>query len=225
MDGTAELLGRAEQRADRLGVRLRTRQAEFPGQLAELGSADLIWSGQAVHHVGDQQGALDQLAALLEPGGVLAVVEGGLPARTLPRDLGFGRPGLQERLDAAQAERFGRMRAELPGAVRLAEDWPAMLRAAGLTEAGSRTFLVELPAPLSDGPRRWVRGSLRRQREMLARASEWSKDLDWPERWITEDLATLDRLLDPADPAGVDRRTDLFLLTAKTLHYARRAVA
>jgi hypothetical protein len=37
-----------------------------------------------------------------------------------------------------------------------------------------------------------------------------------------EDVTTLDRLLDPADLAGVDQRADLFLLTAKTVYFGRR---
>ncbi|MFI0462542.1 class I SAM-dependent methyltransferase [Saccharopolyspora sp. 5N102] len=210
VDGTPELLARAEQRAERLGVKLRTQVAEFPAGLAGLEPADVVWSGQVVHHVGDQQGALDQLAGLLTPGGVLAIVEGGLPERWLPRDLGFGRPGLQTRLDAAMADLFGQMRSELPGSVRVLEDWPGMLRAAGLTDARSRTFLVDHSAPLADGPRRFVRRLLERQRGNLAEVLD------------SEDLATLDRLLDPADPAGIDRRQDLFLLTAKTVHFGRR---
>ncbi|MGX8907314.1 class I SAM-dependent methyltransferase [Streptomyces netropsis] len=210
VDGSPELLARARERAERLGVELRTQVAEFPEGLADVGTADLVWSGQVVHHVGDQQGALDRLAGLLEPGGVLAVVEGGLPTRQLPRDLGFGRPGLQSRLDVKMAERFNRMRDELPGSVTVVEDWPGMLRAAGLTGVRSRTFLVDHPAPLADGPRKSVRSMLERQRKMF------------DELLDAEDLATLDRLLDPADPAGVDRREDLFLLTAKTVHFGQR---
>ncbi|QMV21847.1 methyltransferase domain-containing protein [Streptomyces sp. SCUT-3] len=210
VDGSPELLARARERAERLGVRLRTEVAGFPEGLTGLGPADLVWSAQTVHHVGDQQDALDRLAGLLAPGGVLAVVEGGLPARMLPRDPGFGRPGLQERLDAAMADRFDRMRTELPGSVAVVEDWPGMLRAAGLTEVRSRTFLVDLPAPLAEGPRRWVRQWTERQRAVLGEALD------------AGDAATLDRLLDPADPAGIDRRPDLFLLVAKTVHFGRR---
>ncbi|CAM5272559.1 class I SAM-dependent methyltransferase [Streptomyces abikoensis] len=210
VDGSPELLALAEKRASRLGVRLRTQAAEFPAGLAGLGTADLVWSGQVVHHVGDQQDALDRLAGLLAPGGVLAVVEGGLPARCLPRDPGFGRPDLHSRLDAAMAARFTRMREELPGTVAVTEDWPAMLRAAGLTEVRSRTFLVDRPAPLDEGTRQFVRQLLERQRRISAEVLD------------AEDAATLDRLLDPADPAGVDRRPDLFLLVAKTVHFGRR---
>ncbi|MEV5536340.1 methyltransferase domain-containing protein [Saccharopolyspora shandongensis] len=210
VDGTPELLARAEERAERLGVEVRTKAAEFPAGLAGLEPADLVWSGQVVHHVGDQQGALDLLAGLLAPGGALTIVEGGLPERWLPRDLGFGRPGLQIRLDAAMADRFGRMRDELPGSVRVLEDWPGMLRAAGLADARSKTFLVDHPAPLADGPREFVRRQLERQRKGLADVLD------------AEDLATLDRLLDPADPAGIDHRQDLFLLAAKTVHFGRK---
>ncbi|MGW1679281.1 class I SAM-dependent methyltransferase [Saccharopolyspora sp. NPDC002376] len=210
VDGTPELLARAEQRAKLLGVELRTREAEFPTGLDELEAADLIWSAQAVHHVGDQQDALNRMARLLTTDGVLAVVEGGLPTRWLPNDLGFGRPGLQARIDAAMSERFNQMRAELPGSVAAVETWADMLRTAGLVETRSKTFLVDRPAPLDDDTRRWVRGTVERYRHGL------EGQLD------AEDLATLDRLLDPTDPAGIDRRSDLFLLTAKTVHFGRK---
>ncbi|GHF67465.1 SAM-dependent methyltransferase [Streptomyces mashuensis] len=210
VDGEPELLARAEARARRLGVRLRTRTAGFPEDLGGLGEADLVWAANVVHHLGDQQGGLKRLAGLVAPGGVLAVTEGGLPVRFLPRDAGTGRPGLQERLDAARAERFERMRAELPGTVAAVEDWPAMLRAAGLTDAHSASFLVDHPAPLAEGPRASVRRMLERYRTVL----DGLLDQD--------DLAALDRLLDPDSPEGVDRRPDLFLLTARTVHFARR---
>jgi SAM-dependent methyltransferase len=210
VDGSPELLERAEKRAARLGVPLRTRLAAFPEGLADLGRADLVWSGQVVHHVADQQDALTRLAGLLEPGGVLAVVEGELPARSLPRDLGFGRPGLQARLDAAREDSFNRMREELPGSVAVVEDWAAMLRAAGLVSVRSKSFLVDHPAPLGEGPRASVTRYLQHRRTKLADVLD------------AEDLATLDRLLDPTDPAGVAHRPDLFLLTAKTVHFGRR---
>ncbi|WP_280336788.1 class I SAM-dependent methyltransferase [Nocardia wallacei] len=209
VDGTPELLARAEQRARDLGVRVQTRVAQFPQGLSGLPDADLVWSANVVHHVGDQLDALTRMAGLLRPDGVLAIAEGGLSARWLPRDIGFGRPGLQVRLDAAMAERFDRMRAELPGAVAVTEDWPALLRAAGLVDAHSRSFLVDHPAPLAPGPRRSVRQWLERYRGM-------QDDLD------PDDRATLDRLLDPTDPQGIDQRPDAFLLTARTVHYARR---
>jgi ubiquinone/menaquinone biosynthesis C-methylase UbiE len=214
VDGTPEVLVRAEERAKRLGVRLQTQLAEFPGGLAELPPAELIWSAQVVHHVGDQQDALNQLARLLAPGGVLAVVEGGLPARWLPRELGFGRPGLHARLDAAMEDRFSRMRAELPGSVAVVEDWASMLRAAGLTEARSKTFLVDHPAPLADGLRQSVRGSLERHRTMLGERLDtetwprWTGCSTGPTRRVSTGVRTCSCSLPRPCTSGGDLSTD-----------------
>jgi SAM-dependent methyltransferase len=210
VDGTPELLARARDRAARLKVadRVRTHLAELPDGLAEVGEAELIWSSRAVHHLGDQQGAVDRLAAALRPGGVLALAEGGLPLRALPRDIGIGRPGLQTRLDAVQEEAYAEMRAGLPDAKETVEDWPAMLAAAGLTGARSRTFLTDLPAPLDAPARRLLHAD-------LTRLSEGPAD-----RLDATDRATLDRLLDPDDEAGVLRRPDVFWLSAQTVHAA-----
>ncbi|MFI1334921.1 class I SAM-dependent methyltransferase [Streptomyces sp. NPDC020845] len=210
VDGSPELLARARDRAARLGVadRVRTHLAELPEGLAEVGEAELIWSSKAVHHLGDQQGALDRLAAALRPGGVLAVAEGGLSLRALPRDIGIGRPGLLTRLDALQEEAFAEMRTGLPDAKETTEDWPAMLAAAGLTGARSRSFLIDLPAPLDAPARRLLHADLTRLSDHLA------------DRLDATDRATLDRLLDPDDEAGVLRRPDVFWLSAQTVHAA-----
>ena len=49
-------------------------------ELAEA-AYDLVWVGSVVHHLPDQQSGVDRLAALLRPGGRLALGEGGLPLR------------------------------------------------------------------------------------------------------------------------------------------------
>ncbi|MBB2915508.1 SAM-dependent methyltransferase [Streptosporangium becharense] len=215
VDGTPGLLDRTLARAERLGLggRVAVRHANLPEDLdggdwhgeGGLGPADLIWSSKTVHHLGDQQEALNDLAGLLRPGGLLAVAEGGLPMRFLPRDIGVGRPGLQARLDAAQEHWFEIMRAELPGSVTVVEDWPAMLGRAGLTGVGSFTPLLDLPAPLGETARAFLHAHLTRLR---GAASEL---LD------AEDLETLDVLLDPGAPEGILRRPDAFLLSATTV--------
>nr|WP_280696604.1 methyltransferase [Kitasatospora sp. GP82]MDH6124629.1 SAM-dependent methyltransferase [Kitasatospora sp. GP82] len=220
VDGAPGLLGRALARADRLGLggRVAVRHAELPEGLdggdehggGGPGTADLVWSSKAVHHLGDQQGALDALAGVLRPGGLLAVAEGGLPMRFLPRDIGIGRPGLQARLDAAQEHWFEIMRAELPGSTAVVEDWPAMLSRAGLTSVGSFTLLLDLPAPLGETARAFLHAHLTRLREAM------SESLD------AADRKTLDVLLDLGAPEGILRRPDAFLLSATTVFTGMR---
>ncbi|MFE6228386.1 class I SAM-dependent methyltransferase [Streptomyces sp. NPDC057854] len=212
VDGTPELLERARARAEDhgLGGRVATLRAELPEETGALGEADLVWAGNSLHHLGDQRAAIADFAKLLRPGGLIALVEGGLPLRHLPRDIGIGRPGLEARLDAEHADWFARMRAELPGAVREPDDWRALFTAAGLTPAGTRTFLVDVPAPVPQVVRELAVRHFERLREGMG------------EHLGAEDRAVLDRLLDPADEQSLHRRTDLFHLTAHTVHTARK---
>lgn len=209
VDGAEPLLAEARARAARLGVadRFSTVEAELQDGIADVEyPADLVWASRSLHHVGDQRAALAGFVRGLAPGGTLALLEGGLPTRFLPRDIGIGRPGLQARVDAVHDEWFTRMREELPGAVSETEDWPALLTAVGLRHTATRTFLVDLPAPLPDEARAFAVASLTRRREGLA------------EGLTAQDIATLDRLLDPDDKASVHHRTDTFVLTAMTMH-------
>ncbi|GGQ92466.1 class I SAM-dependent methyltransferase [Streptomyces pilosus] len=215
VDGSEPLLQRARARAERQGVadRFGTVAGELPDALGDLDyPADLLWASRSVHHLGDQRAALAACAERLAPGGTLAVMEGGLPARFLPRDIGFGRPGLQARIDAVEQDRFSRMRAELPGSVAVVEDWPALLTAAGLRHTRSRTFLLDLPAPATERARAYVAAALTHTRDVLG------GELD------AGDRATLDRLLDPDDGASVHHRPDVFVLAAHTVHSAVRPV-
>ncbi|HEX2312292.1 MAG TPA: methyltransferase domain-containing protein [Thermomonospora sp.] len=211
VDQAEGLLERARAYAAEHGVaeRVVTRRADLPGDIDALGEADLIWSRNTVHHLGDQQGALHSLGALLRPGGLLAVAEGGLPPRFLPRDIGLGRPGLQARLDVALEEVFTAMRADLPGTTSVVEDWPAMLAQSGLVPTGTRSFLVDIPAPLDVSARRYLHGHLVRLRDKVA------------DRLPEEDLRTLDYLVKEDDERGVLWRPDVFYLAATTIHTAR----
>jgi SAM-dependent methyltransferase len=212
VDGSPELLGRARERAAEQGIdtaRFTTLTAELPAGFDTLGRADLIWTSRALHHLGDQQHALDRLAGTLNDGGLLAVAEGGLPPRFLPRNFQPGRPGFQARLDALVEDWFVRMRAELPEEKETVEDWPAMLERAGLTPSGSRTFLTEHQAPLNEPARDYLHTYLTRI------ADRYADGLN------EEDLRTLKALLDDDAPTGIRRRPDAFYLSATTVHTAR----
>ncbi|WP_411110447.1 class I SAM-dependent methyltransferase [Streptomyces sp. c-19] len=211
VDRSPALLGRALVRAAESGLsgRVTTVRAERPDEFGRLGPADLIWTGNVCRHLGDQQQALRSLASALRPGGMLAVAERGLPPRFLPRDIGIGRPGLQARLDAALEARFAATRARLPGSTSVVEDWPCLLASAGLVPAGTRTFLVDFPAPLDLPPRRHLHARLRRALEELG------------ERLDLVDRLTLEQLVDGDACTGVLWRPDVFYLTAVTVHTAR----
>ncbi|MBO1331045.1 trans-aconitate 2-methyltransferase [Streptomyces sp. VRA16 Mangrove soil] len=212
-DPEEALLARATQQFAAAGIadRTSTLRVELPDSIDELPHADLIWAARSLHHVGDQRAAIAALASRLNPGGTLALVEGGLPLRSLPRDFGFGRPGLETRADAIEDTWFDEMRRSLPGAKQDTEDWTALLTDAGLTGARSRTFLLDLPAPLPAAGREMLVDMWERRR------SVFEESLD------AEDVATLDRLLDPQDPQGLHRREDVFLLVAHTVHVAVKA--
>ncbi len=211
VDQAPGLLERARNRAAEqyLTGRLVTRHADLPDEFDALGPADLIWTSHVVHHLGDQQAALNALATTLRPGGLLAVVERGLPPRFLPRDIGIGRPGLQARLDAAIEDAFAAMRTELPGSTRVVEDWPALLARAGLVPTGTATFLTDLPAPLGSSAREYLHTHLTRLRDQIG------------DRLDHEDRITLERLVDGDADTGIRWRPDAFYLTATTVHTAR----
>lgn len=155
VDGSEPLLERARARAERIGAadRFATLTGDMPGVLAELDyPADLLWASRSIHHLGDQGAALAACVERLAPGGTLAVMEGGLSSRFLPRDIGIGRPGLQARIDAVEADRFTRMREELPGSVAVVEDWPALLTAAACTTPARAPSSSTSPPPFPTVP-------------------------------------------------------------------------
>jgi SAM-dependent methyltransferase len=189
------------------GVRVDAADDGLPGVLP---AADLVWVSRVVHHLPDQQKAIDRLARVLAPGGWLALAEGGLASRCLPWDLGVGEPGLGSRLTAARDVWFERMRAEMAGAVRLPIGWTKALGVAGLVETSSFSYVIDHPAPASEAVRESV--------------VDW---LTWMSGVGEDDLSesdrhTVQRLLDPDDEAFAGARDDVFLLGASTVHLGRR---
>lgn len=218
VDGEPALLAETRRRAVAAGCGdgLETVRADLADDIPVApGSADLIWASAVLHHLPDQQAALDDLVTRLAPGGRLALAEGGLRGRSLPWDLGVGEPGLEMRLDAAGERWFARMRRDMQGSVGMPYGWPRALRLAGLSDVTSRSFLLDLPAPL--GPReaehvaRRLRGYLERE-SLAALIGE-------------DDRKVLGRLTDPEDPVNHGSAEDMFLLAAYTVHVGRQPAA
>jgi SAM-dependent methyltransferase len=206
-DGAAPLLAMAKARASQLGLggRVTTREVSLPDGLHDLPQADIVWVSNVVHHLPDAAGALRALGALVRPGGVLAVREGGLPIRFLPEGAA---PGLLPRLEAVWEDTADGA-AHPEGIVLNRSSWPTLLREAGLHQVGSRSFLLDLAAPVSSEVRQWLCLRLERLRGAVG------------DRMSAADSATLSRLLDPEAPDGVLRRSDVHLLTATTVHIAK----
>ncbi|HWD03639.1 MAG TPA: methyltransferase domain-containing protein, partial [Amycolatopsis sp.] len=186
------------------------------GDLADAGlpetvpAADLVWAARVVHHLPDQQAAVDTLARAAKPGGLVALAEGGLDFRCLPWDLGIGRPGLEDRLLAAQAEWFIGMREGIEGSVAMPYGWSTALERAGLTDVDSFGALVHHPSP---GPTMLAEYVLHR----VGRIFEFGA-----EHLTPDDRETLTTLLDQHSPHHLATRRDLYLTGSKTVHCGRR---
>lgn len=212
VDREPVLLRRVRERAEAagLGDRVLTVRAgidELPEALPE--PVALVWAGHVVHHVGDQVAGLRRLAAALAPGGTLAVAEGAPPPKRLPWDVGIGRPGIEQRLEAAVGDWFASMRAGLPGSVRDGRGWPALLRDAGLVDVTARGWLLHLPAPLSASMRGVVLHALGGRVERVG------------ESLAEDDVATWERLLDEDGPDWLGHRDDIELVAVEIVHLGR----
>jgi SAM-dependent methyltransferase len=208
VDGSALMLEHATARAERLGLapRVETRRVDLPAGLETLGRADVIWASMVIHHLGDEVDALRRIRGLLEPGGLLAVLERAGPMRLVPEGEDLGRPGIWDRLDAAWAEWFADMRAGLPGATPSA-GYAEMIAAAGFELVVDQVLTLELDAPWDERTRRFARQHLVRmqaQFEGLADAA---------------DLQALDTLID--EHTGLLARDDGRLRATRHLLIAR----
>ncbi|TQM80914.1 methyltransferase family protein [Saccharothrix saharensis] len=222
VDGTPELLDAATTAArsaatygtDTTTATVRVRPvladlaAERPVDLA--GPAQLVWASNVVHHLPDQRAAVLGVIEAVAPGGWLALAEGGLSGRFLPYDLGVGEPGLQDRLSAARAEWFVRMRENTTGSVRLSGGWNLVLSEGGLVDVTAFSYLVDHPAPPKQAVRDWAVNQLMWYEEVAGDALH------------PADRRTVRQLLDPQDPAFLGLRDDVFLLTANTVYVGRK---
>ncbi|QXV59551.1 bifunctional 2-polyprenyl-6-hydroxyphenol methylase/3-demethylubiquinol 3-O-methyltransferase UbiG [Amycolatopsis sp. TNS106] len=216
VDATEQLLAEAHRAVsaaagERAVVETVHADVADDGLPAKLPAADLVWASRVVHHLPDQQSAIDTLARLARPGGLVAISEGGLDFNCLPWELGIGRPGLEERLLAARGEWFAEMRAGIPGSASMPYGWNIALQRAGLADVDSFGVLIHHPAP---GPELL--------REFVIERVTWLTEVAG-DRLGDDDHKTAAALVDPAHPSYLGARGDLFLQGAKTVHCGRRS--
>ncbi|WP_448329940.1 class I SAM-dependent methyltransferase [Streptomyces sp. DSM 41534] len=206
VDRSPELLDHLLAKARDRGVagRVRTVQADLDDAWPDLGAVHLVWASVSLHHLADPDRGLRKIFELLRPGRLLAVIEmAGFP-RFLPDDIGRGRPGLEARCHAARAEAHAE---HLP---HLGADWGPRLSRAGFAVEVERPFTIDLRPPLPEPAARYAHASLQRLRSHVA------------EKLSSDDLATLDHLIDSDGPDSVLRRDDLTVHAERTLWAARR---
>lgn len=207
VDSSAHHLRRLREKAEAHGVgdRVRTVHADLDAAWPELGAPELVWASASMHHMADPARALRKVHELLAPGGLFAVVElAGFP-RFLPEGAPEERPGLEERVHAA-SDRHHAEHVPHRGA-----DWGPMLTGAGFTVEEARTIDVNLDGSRSEAIGRYALHSLQRMRGTVVGTL------------AAEDLAALDRLLDPDGPHSIARRADLAVRTERTVWAARRS--
>jgi SAM-dependent methyltransferase len=210
VDGSTAMLEAATVRAQQRGLapRVDTIQAELPAGFATLGRADVAWASMVLHHIGDETAALAQIRDLLEPGGLLAIVERATPMRVATSGAELGAPGIWERLDTAWDAWFADMRASLPAATVSAE-YPAMLADAGLELVADEVLTLVLDAPLDARTSRFAHRHLTQMRAQLADHAD------------ATDLAALDLLIAEHSDESMLRADDLQLSATRHLYVAR----
>lgn len=146
LDVSDELLGRVRSAADAAGVADLVEahhvdlNDDWPSSIPP--AADLVWAALSLHHLDDPVTALRRAYAALRPGGVLVLTELAGEPRFVPDDLGSGRTGLRDRIQAARAA-HGYARA----------DWPDLLADAGFAPAERQEHELIVDASTADGVR------------------------------------------------------------------------
>ncbi|MFB7251095.1 class I SAM-dependent methyltransferase [Microbacterium sp. NPDC056234] len=200
LDQSPEMLAHLADaaRAAGLGDRVTPVHADAEEDWPEIGAFDLVWASSSLHHMQDPARVLRAARTVLRQGGVIAAVEmDGLP-RFLPTDLGFGRPGLEQRCHEAMDARGWNAH----------PDWGPHLQAAGFVLEDERTFTYRRE-PSSDA-RRYARQIFANVRTHL------TDMLD------SQDLDAIDRLLDGDAHGSLVARDDLVVRSARTVWLGRR---
>jgi SAM-dependent methyltransferase len=183
-------------------------QADLPQAPLAAASFDLVWAVNSVHHLSDPPHAVHALAALLRPGGRLALGQSSLlPEMYFAWDARLERV-THEAVRAYYRDRYHLSEQELTAVRALV----GLLRAASLSDVSVRTVVIERVAPLDPAAHAWLlealfRGTFgERLRPYLAPA----------------DYEELARLCDPAHPQFALRRRDFHFLQTFTLAIGSR---
>lgn len=206
VDVSEQMLIQVRSKALELGLadRISTVQADVQTAWPAIDPVDVVWASNSLHEMADPDQVFAGISAALVPGGILAVAEMDSVPRFLPDDIGLGQPGLESRWRSAVQERQSGTQPQL------GPDWGPHLDRAGFTLIAKREFRIELKAPHPDSVARYAQTYLRRIRPLLE------------QEMISDDLATIDALLDSSGPENLAHRGDLIVRNTRTAWLARR---
>jgi SAM-dependent methyltransferase len=179
-------------------------QADLDDGWPDVGTLDLTWASMSLHHLADPGRVLREVLAASRPGGLIAVAEFPEPLLFLPDDLGIGRPGFEDRVNAA------RNHAHAETMPTLGTAWAPRLADAGWQVVDECDFTIEQNPPRHPKAVHYARG-------WFARLSAGFGD-----RLDADDQATLAALLDEHGPDSLLRRTDLHIRGLRTITLGRR---
>lgn len=203
VDSSPDMLARLRIRAGDRGVtdRVETVVADLDEPWPELGSPDLVWMANSLHHCADPDRVMAQVRAALRPGGLFVVTEMAEPMRYLRDDAPAQAPGLEGRVLAAVGHRARR---EVP---ELGADFGPRFTAAGFDLLDERHFTITATPSAPQG--RYAQIALSRYREWLDGSL------------APDDLRVLDDLLGDG-PEALAHRDDLEVRGGRTGWLLRR---
>jgi len=201
VDLSAEMLHRVRDRAaaGALTGRVSTVQMNLDESWPELGSFDLVWASAALHELSDPARTFGNLFRVLNPGGLITVVEMDAPSRFLEDEIG---DGLEARIHAV-------LREVRPGSNSY-PDWSANLERAGFTSIETTTFSIDLAIDGSGTGGLYAQTYLRRIQPVVA------------PRLSSADRTMLDTLVADSGPLSLRQRDDLHLRAGRTAWAAVR---
>ena len=227
-----------------LGGRVTTEQVDLDSAWPKVANVDLVWVALAMHHMGDPDAVYEKIARTLSPGGLLVVIEMAGWVRYLPEDLGLGAPGLEQRCHTAVASAAWNSYPDWATAIEAAgmgmverrefnyvADGPAVADKQELIAQAALAFLAKVragQAALSESASGSEdltssnhTGSARAFTGTVPSDSAISESTQSGSLLSDEDLATLDRLLDPNDRHFLGNRTDLSVRANRRVWVAR----
>ena len=182
-------------------------QADLQSSPLAAASFDLVWSVNTINHLHDPLQSVEGLAALLRPGGQIALGQSSF----LP-DMYFAWDSRLERLTNEAVRQYYRDRYSLHEhdlvTIRSLVGW---LRRAGLRNVRPRTLMIERVSPLGPADEAYLLGAIFRD--------TWGERL---QPYLSrDDYEELTRLCDPGHPQFALRRPDFHFLQTLTLVMAQ----